>query len=311
MDWRTATLTTNRILLPEGEIAEGVRTLLPELEFITDSEVGTTDDVSAVEFYVPPYLAVGPTLATLPRLSGVRAVQVLTAGVDWIVPSMPADVVLCNARGVHDASTSELALAGILAMTKLIPQFVRLQDKARWGHQRVHGLAGSRAVVLGYGAIGRAISRRLESFDVDVVGVTSSGRHGTLPLADLDSVLGSCQTFILTLPLTASTAGIVDGTMLSKLPDDALVVSIGRGPTVDHVALTAELESGRLRAMFDVTDPEPLPADSPLWGFPNVLVTPHVGGDCDLFPRFASALVAEQIERFLSNRPLEHQVTGL
>jgi phosphoglycerate dehydrogenase-like enzyme len=303
-------LTIDRILLPAGEVAEGVHALLPALEFTRDSEIAPTDDVSAVELYVPPYLAVGPTLAMLPRLTGVRAVQVLTAGVDWIRPSMPADVVLCNARGVHDASTSELALAGILAMTKLIPQFVRLQDQATWGHQRVHGLAGSRAVILGYGAIGKAISRRLEAFDVDVVGVTSSGRDGTLPLTELDDVLAGCQTLILTLPLTAATAGLVDATMLSKLPDAALVVSIGRGPTVDHVALTAELESGRLRAMFDVTDPEPLPADSPLWHLPNVLVTPHVGGDCDLFPRFASALVAGQIERFLAGRPLEHQVTG-
>lgn len=303
-------MTSHRILLPTGEIADAVRALSPKLEFLTDSEISPNDDLSMVELYVPPYLAAGATLAMLPRLTGVRIVQVLTAGVDWIASSMPSDVILCNARGVHDASTSELALAGILAMTKLIPQFVRLQDTATWAHQRVHGLAGSRAVILGYGSIGKAISRRLEAFDVDVVGVTSTGRDATLPLAELDGVLGSCQTLVLTLPLSERTAGLVDGTMLGKLPDGALVMSIGRGPTVDHAALTAELESGRLRAMFDVTDPEPLPADSPLWHLPNVLVTPHVGGDCDLFPRFAGALVARQIERFLAGSPLEHQVTG-
>jgi phosphoglycerate dehydrogenase-like enzyme len=246
----------------------------------------------------------------LARLPNVRVVQALTAGVDWIPSSLAAGVILCNARGVHEASTSELAMAGILAMTKRIPVFVRAQDRAVWKHERVGGLAGSHAVVLGYGAIGQAVARRLEPFDVQVVGVTSSGRDNTVPIAAVDDVLSNCEILIITLPLTPSTRGVVDAGMLSRLPDRALVVSVGRGPTVDHEALRAELVSGRLRAFFDVTDPEPLPHDDHLWGLPNVLVTPHVGGDSGLFPRLASALVAGQIQRYLTGAALEHTVTG-
>jgi phosphoglycerate dehydrogenase-like enzyme len=288
-----------------------VHELLPDVPFSTYIEAQrAAGDLAAVEFYVPPYLATDASLEMLRCLPNVRVVQVLTAGVDWIASSMPAGAVLCNARGVHEASTSELALAGILALVKRIPEFVRLQDAATWGHQRVHGLASSRAVILGYGAIGKAIGRRLEAFEVDVVGVTSSGRDQTMPLSAMDDALGTCEILVITLPLTASTLGLVDAGMLSKLPDGAIVVNVGRGPTVDQTALEAELVSGRLRAVLDVTDPEPLPTGSALWRLKNVLVTPHVGGDSDLFPRLACRLVAGQIRRHLAGDALEHQVTG-
>jgi phosphoglycerate dehydrogenase-like enzyme len=304
-------LTIRPFLLPDGEIADGVRELLPDVPFSTYIEAQrAAGDLAAVEFYVPPYLATDASLEMLRCLPNVRVVQALTAGVDWIASSMPAGAVLCNARGVHEASTSELALAGILALVKRIPEFVRLQDAATWGHQRVHGLASSRAVILGYGAIGKAIGRRLEAFEVDVVGVTSSGRDQTMPLSAMDHALGTCEILVITLPLTASTLGLVDAGMLSKLPDGAIVVNVGRGPTVDQTALEAELVSGRLRAVLDVTDPEPLPTGSALWRLKNVLVTPHVGGDSDLFPRLACWLVAGQIRRHLAGDALEHQVTG-
>lgn len=108
----------------------------------------------------------------LGRLPDVRVVQSLTAGVDWIAPSMPPGAVLCSARGVHEASTSELALAGILSMLKSIPQFVQLQERAPWKHKRVGGLLGSHAVIIGHGAIGQAVADRLRPFGVRVTGVT-------------------------------------------------------------------------------------------------------------------------------------------
>jgi phosphoglycerate dehydrogenase-like enzyme len=295
-------------LLPDGEIADGVRSLLSDVEFSTFDQALLAPDLTGVEFYVPPYLGGDSVLEVLGRLPDVRVVQALTAGVDWITPFVPPDVVLCNARGVHEASTSELAVAGILAMVKNIPQFVRLQERASWEHRRVGGLLGSRAVILGYGAIGQAVADRLRPFGVRVTGVTRSGRDGTRTLATIQEDLPSCDILVITAPLTSHTHGLVDAEMLARLPDGALVVNVARGQVVDNVALGHELLSGRLRAVLDVTDPEPLPASSELWRLPNVLVTPHVGGDSELFPRLASQLVVDQMRRYLTGAPLKHRI---
>jgi phosphoglycerate dehydrogenase-like enzyme len=195
-------------------------------------------------------------------------------------------------------------------MTKDIPDFVRHQATAEWAHRRTGGLHGSTAVILGYGAIGRSIGVVLEGLGVNVVGVSRNGRPPAVGFADLAGLLPTCDVFIILLPLTGETRGMVDAQMLRRLPDGALIVNVSRGPVVVADALESELVSGRLRAALDVTDPEPLPTESPLWHLPNVLITPHVGGDSDLFPRFAARVVAEQMTRYLEGRPLEHQVLG-
>lgn len=298
----------HQFLLPDGEIAEGSRLLLPDVHLSTFNEARDALDLSSVKFYVPPFPGDKSTVDMLRRLPSVEVVQTLTAGVDWIMPAVPRGVLLCNARGVHEASTSELAMAGILSLVKRIPEFVRLQDRGEWRHQRVGSLYGSSAVVLGHGAIGAAISTRLRSFGVDVVAVTRSGAGNSLVLAAAAEAMARCQILVLTLPLTEATHGLVDAAMLAGLPDGALVVNVARGQVVDNVALSAELISGRLRAVLDVAVPEPLPADSPLWTLPNVLITPHVGGNSDLFPILASRLVAAQMQRYLSGDQLMHRV---
>jgi phosphoglycerate dehydrogenase-like enzyme len=298
------------ILLPDGEIADGVSTLRPELRFSTFADTQSAEDLASIEFYVPPYLGGPETVEILNRLTGVQVIQLLTAGVDWIGPHVPSGVILCNARGVHEDSTSELALAGILAMTKKIPSFVRAQATSTWQHGRVGGLAGKRAVILGYGAIGRAIGRRLEAFDVEVTGITRGGGCDSRPVGETLCLLPNTDFLIVAAPMTAESRNLVDAAMLMALPNGALVVSIGRGPVIDHDALAAELRGGRLRAFLDVTEPEPLPQDSELWSLPNVLITPHIGGDSDLFPVLASRLVVAQVDRYLNGTALENMVTG-
>jgi phosphoglycerate dehydrogenase-like enzyme len=249
-------------------------------------------------------------LAMMGRLPRLRVVQLLTAGIDWITPHLPQGVTLCRGVGIHEASVTELVLTVVLAMTKDIPDFVRHQATAEWAHRRTGGLHGSTAVILGYGAIGRSIGVVLEGLGVNVVGVSRNGRPPAVGFADLVGLLPTCDVFIILLPLTGETRGMVDAQMLRRLPDGALIVNVSRGPVVVADALESELVSGRLRAALDVTDPEPLPTESPLWHLPNVLITPHVGGDSDLFPRFAARVVAEQMTRYLEGRPLEHQVLG-
>ena len=299
-----------RFLLPDGEIADGVRAILPSGEWLTFSDAASGADVSDVEFYVPPYMRWADALDMMGRLPRLQVVQLLTAGIDWIAPHVSPSVMLCRGVGVHEASVTELVITAVLAMTKDIPEFVRHQGDGEWAHRRTGGLHGSKAVILGYGAIGRATGVVLESLGVEVTGVSRSGHPPSVRAADLARLLPTCDVLVILLPLTEETRGSVDAEMLRSLPDGALVVNVSRGPVVVAEALERELVSGRLRGALDVTDPEPLPRESPLWHLPNVLITPHVGGDSDLFPRFAARVVAEQMTRYLEGKPLEHQVRG-
>jgi phosphoglycerate dehydrogenase-like enzyme len=296
--------------LPDGEISDGVRALLPDRDWMVFSDADSGGDVSAVEFYVPPYMRWADALSMMGRLPRLRVVQLLTAGIDWIAPHLPGGVTLCRGVGVHEASVTELVLTSVLVMTKDIPDFVRRQANAEWAHRRTGGLHGSNAVILGHGAIGRTTGALLEALGVNVVGVSRSGGPPSVLPAELPHLLPTCDVLVILLPLTDETRGLVDEAMLRSLPDGALVVNVSRGQIIQAAPLERELVSGRLRAALDVTDPEPLPAGSPLWHLPNVLITPHVGGDSDLFPRFAARLVAEQMTRYLDGRPLEHEVRG-
>lgn len=300
----------SRFLLPDGEVSDGVRAILPDQDFCLFSEALNEEDLSAIEFYVPPYPGGPAVFEMMSRLSGLKVIQLLTAGVDWILPRTPPGVLLCRAIGVHEASVAEQVIAGVLAVTKDIPAFVRFQARGEWAHHRVGGLLGMRAVVLGYGAIGTATGDLLGNFGVEVKGVSRSGHDATFPLSAISGLLPNCDILVITLPLTDETRGLVTAGMLSLLPDGALVVNVSRGSVVESRALERELVSGRLRAALDVTEPEPLPPESPLWHLSNVLITPHVGGDTDLFPRLASQMVVAQMRRYVDGLPLAHQVVG-
>ena len=293
-----------RFLLPDGEISDGVRRLLPDEPISLFSEALAADDLSPVEFYVPPYLGGRQMIEILPRLTGLRVIQLVTAGIDWIAPHVPAGVLLCRGVGVHERSVAELVLADILAMTKGLPGFHGLQADREWAHRRVGGLAGKRAVVLGQGAIGTMVAELLTAFEVHVVGVSRSGREPTRPLSALAGLLPTCDILVVLLPLTDETHGLVDEAMLAALPDGALVVNVSRGSVVHATALERELVSGRLHAALDVTDPEPLPRESPLWALPNVLITPHTSGLRPDHWAAATDLFAENIRRFDAREPL-------
>lgn len=258
-------------------------------------------------FYVVPYLK-GQAVAVRPleHMPKVRVVQTLTAGVDHVepaVPKLPPGALLCNARGVHDASTAELALALALASLRDVPGFVRAQDAGRWEPGFRPALADRTALIVGYGAIGAAIEERLVPFEVERVHrvartARSAPRGPVHTLADLPGLLPEADVVFLVTPLTEATRRLVDADFLARMKDGALLVNVARGAVVDTGALLAELESGRLRAALDVTDPEPLPAGHPLWKAPGTLITPHVGGPTSAFRPRAERLVRSQLELF-------------
>ncbi|WP_329311925.1 2-hydroxyacid dehydrogenase [Streptomyces sp. NBC_01262] len=274
-------------------------------------------DPAAVEFYVVPYMQPAETTARpLSRMARLRVVQTLSAGVDHVtpyLPQLPPGVRLCNARGVHEASTAELALTLVLASLRGVPDFVRGQDAEEWRPAFYPALADRTVLIVGYGSIGAAIEDRLTPFECDVVRVARTARdtprgpvHG---LSELPELLAAADVVILSTPLTDATRGLAGADFLSRLKDGALLVNVARGQVVDTKALLAELETGRIRAALDVTDPEPLPAGHPLWHAPGVLISPHVGGPTSAFFPRAKRLLRSQLRRFAAGEPLDNVVT--
>jgi phosphoglycerate dehydrogenase-like enzyme len=288
-----------------GEVPQGLRyaTVVPTGEDLPDS-------IAEVQFYVPAYQLQAEQGAVLARMPRLRVVQTLTAGVEHIRNQVPDGVLLCNGRGIHNASTAELALTLTLASLRGLPGFVDAQHAHRWGQDFRESLADKTVLIVGYGDIGRDTERRLLPFEVEVLRVARTARDGVHAWSDLSGLLPRADVVILILPGTSETRGLVDASFLDRMKDGALLVNVARGPVVVTDDLVAALHSGKVRAALDVTDPEPLPEDHPLWSAPNVLITPHVGGATPaMWPR-AYKLVREQLERFAAGEPVLNVMTG-
>ncbi len=299
--------------VPYPEFATELATL--GLDISTDLYTGA-DDVPAsaaeVEFYVVPYSFGVEPLELAAKLPALRVMQTLTAGYDHALPFVPPGVTLCSARGVHDASTAELALTLTLASLRGIPDFVRGQDAAQWRPAAKPSLADRHVLIVGYGSIGAAIERRLLPFETTVTRVARRPRpdDGVHGIAELPALLPDADVVIVVTPLTDLTRHLIDAGFLARMKERALLVNVGRGAVVDTDALVAALHAGHVRAALDVTDPEPLPADHPLWGAPGVLISPHVGGNSTAFLPRARRLVAEQVARYVQGQPLRNVITG-
>lgn len=269
-----------------------------------------------VGLVVAPFLPDPTRLRLAAALPGLATVQLLTAGFDAALPYCPAGVRLANAAGVHHTATAELAVALTLAARRGIPEMVRSQDRAQWPAAVTHpGLADARVLILGYGEIGRAIAARLAPFEVSLTAVASRPRAGDQvvervhPVSELPALLGRHDIVIVAVPLTEATERLVDAGALAAMPAGALLVNVARGKVVDTEALLAEVGAGRLRAALDVTDPEPLPPEHPLWHTPGVLISPHLGGVSAAFQPRIERLIAEQLRRYAAGQPLRNLVT--
>jgi phosphoglycerate dehydrogenase-like enzyme len=210
----------------------------------------------------------------------------------------------------YTATADDLTLANL----RHLDDFARAMPEGRWLYARHEALADRRVLIVGFGSIGSAISRRLDGFECEVLGVARSAREvdGVVvhALADLPALLPTVDVVILIVPLTPDTRGMVDSAFLARMRSGALLVNVSRGAVVDTDALVAECTTGRLRAALDVTDPDPLPADHPLWRAPGVLISPHVGGNTSAFLPRARRLVAAQLHRLRAGQPLANVVSG-
>jgi phosphoglycerate dehydrogenase-like enzyme len=266
-------------------------------------------------------------LAIVPHLRGVKLVLSLMAGTEWIPEAMGPHVTICNARGAHNISTAEWTLSAILAMLKHFPLFLDIQRSGEWkrrfeasaeyaeitGDGRAHyppvmleELTGKTVMLVGYGSIGKEIERMLEPFRVDLIRIARTARENPKvhAVAELDALLPRAQVVVLILPSSPKTRWLMDVRHFALMQQGALLVNAARGPIVNTDALVAALQSGRIRAALDVTDPEPFPVGHPLWKCPNLLITPHVGGSSPEFARRALRVAADELRRYMAGEPL-------
>jgi len=260
----------------------------------------------AIDIVVPPYMGSLDLLAAL-RDVDVRLVQSQSIGYDGVLGRLPAGVAFANAAGVHEGPAAEIGMALLLAAQRDLPRFVRQQDAGEWRGGFTRGLFGLRVVVVGAGGLGNAIVDRLLPFGARPVRVGRSRRTDergeVAELSDLPELLATAEAVIVCLPLDDSTEHLVDASFLARMPDDAVLINIGRGAIVVTDALLAELATGRLRAGLDVTDPEPLPPEHPLWSAPGVVISPHVGGQVRTMPDAVDELVRRQIAALAAGEP--------
>lgn len=290
-------MTSLRVTVPD----EGWLERLGDLTGSVDLGVwdfSTPQPDGRIDLAVRPYT---PTTDGLSKLDPSRLdiLQLQTLGFDGVPDVLPAGITCCNAVGVHEGSTAELAVALLLASQREIDAFAR--ERHEWNRRFTASLLDRRIVLLGYGGIGVEVEKRLTGFDAELVRVAARRRedergvvHGNDELAGL---LPTVDAVIVAVPLSDATIGLVDDEFLSALPDGAIVVNVSRGKVADIGAVVRQ--AGRIRYATDVTDPEPLPADHPLWDVPGVLISPHVGGMSTAMQPRIDRVVRRQIRHLL------------
>ncbi|RBP63960.1 phosphoglycerate dehydrogenase-like enzyme [Brevibacterium sanguinis] len=251
------------------------------------------------------------------RADSLRWIHAASAGVDSLLFAdlVDSDVVVTNARGIFDRPIAEFVLGFMLVHAKSLLGTLTDQRQSKWNRRSSRDLAGSRALIVGTGSIGREIARVLAALDVEIVGAGSRAREGdpdfgrVIDSADLASHLSGVDWLIDIAPLTARTANLIDAEVLAAMEPHAHLINVGRGATVDTAALVAALAEGRIAgAGLDVFAEEPLPPDHPLWAMDNVIITPHMSGDTEGWRGRLADQFVDLFARHRAGLPFAHTV---
>ena len=297
------------VLVPDSDGVEALRHVAGVSTVRYRVEEPLPDAAGDAEVMVVLYGKVDRVTGIIRSLPRLRLVQTLNAGYEQWKGRIPEGVLLSNARGAHGGSSAEWAVAALLSVYRELQGFAAAQSGGRWRHHITDLLLGKRVLVLGAGDLAVNLRRRLEPFEVDTTLVGRRARAGVESIDDLPRLLGDHDAVVVMLPDNEATHHIVDADFLARMRDGAVLVNVARGGLVDTEALIVELQRGRLRAALDVTDPEPLPGDHPLWRAPGVLITPHVAGATIGSDDRAWAVAAKQIALFAQGRTPENVVT--
>lgn len=269
------------------------------LEAVADAEIGWFDMYDQA--------AMADTLRAAKKLKWLNSIY---AGLDF----MPMDVLIergitvTNGAGINALTIAEYVVMGMLTTAKGYRDVVRAQERREWLQDSPgkRELAGSKALLMGYGAIGKLIKPRLEGFYVEVTVVRRSGGEGVLTPDEWRSKLGEFDWVILAVPATPETDGMIGASELAAMKSDAVIVNIARGAVIDQAALVEALEKKQIGGAFlDVTTPEPLPEDHPLWALDNAHITMHLSGRAQdkMFIRSADRFL-ENLDRYRKGEPV-------
>ena len=247
----------------------------------------------------------------------LRWIQWPGAGVDAVLCPflVESNIVLTNMRGVFDRAIAEYVLGLILAFAKDLPETCHAQRERRWAYRLSERVEDCQVLVVGVGGIGRAIGRMLGAVGCHVHGVGRSARSGDSDFAviyaseDLDQVLADADYVVAAAPLTDKTHGLFGAKQFATMKQSARFINIGRGALVDEIALVEALQQQQIAgAALDVFETEPLPPDSPLWDFENVIVSPHMSGDYDGYQVTVAQVFLDNLHRFRHGKPLLNRV---
>ncbi len=300
---------------------ERLRSIAPDLEYVTldgDEQVDEYDiERITLTFFSHdawPERAAN-FFGVAMRAEHLGWFHTMSAGVDSPVFSTFTDrgVRLTTSSGSSAAPIARTAMLYLLALTRDLPAMIRSQDRAEWNWHRWAELDGRSIAVVGWGPIGQEVARLADAFGMRPTIVRRAARgdepYPVQPLAELKRVAADHDVMVVALPLTPDTVRIVSADVIDALGANGLFVNVGRGELVDQPALTTALVEGRLGgAGLDVTDPEPLPADDPLWAAPNLILTPHNSGSTDETGRRAAEAFLANLERWVTDEVLLNEV---
>lgn len=305
------------VVLHAGDLPDGLDSVaeVADVRYATADTLGdAVDGADALllwDFFSPA------VESAWPRCGSLKWIHIAAAGVDSLMfdDLVDSDVIVTNSRGVFDRPIAEFVLAQILAFAKDSERSRALQHSKVWQHRETQRIDGAHAMIVGTGAIGRAIASLLTAVGMSVSGVGRTAREGDRDFgtvhasADLASEVSRADYLVLVAPLTDLTRGMVDDSVLAAMKPGSRVVNVGRGELLDTEALLAHLATGHIAgAALDVFETEPLSADHPLWTAENVIVTPHMSGDASGWKQRLAELFVDNALRHFRGEPLRNVV---
>lgn len=273
-----------------------------------DLDALSPQELSKISLYVPKYMGGAKALSYTEKMHSLQLLQLLMAGYEDALSYMKDGQQLANARGVHDFSTAELAISMMLAHFKNHKEFAENQKNSKWLHKTTGSLYGKKVAIIGAGSIGSKLAGMLSVFETTTQLYASYARDTIKAIDDLHKDVATFDCIVVIVPLTDKTRNLIDEKILSAMKTGSLLVNVARGPVVNTEHLIAELGKGRISAALDVTDPEPLPADHPLWKLSNCQIIPHVGGDSEAFEPQARKFLEQQFRDIAQGKPLHNEI---
>ena len=274
----------------------------------TDPTQLSSSERESVEIYIPKYMGGAKVWSKIANFPNLKVVQLLMAGYEEALPHMRKGLRLCNAKGVHDQSTAELGVALMASHFLGIKSYIKNMESGKWDGAQRDSLYGKKVAIVGAGSVGTRLKEMLDAFKVESIFYARTARAGVNAFSEFSERISEFDAVVLILPLTSESRHLITKKELSSMKHGALLVNLARGAVVKTDDLVSVLKEGLIAAALDVTDPEPLPSDHELWKLPNVIISPHVGGNSSAFEPQARKFLEEQIARYANSGALINEI---